>query len=87
MTSNLLSLHEASRSGSLQLGAKPVTKRIRAAFKDGRPDEEHMIAGFWDSGMGCRVQGDDGRDLGYFKPEVCQMKPTCHCYFKPRSSR
>src|SRR5579883_410515 len=71
MTSNLLSLHEASRKLSL-LGAKPVTKTIRVTFKDGRPNEEHVIAGFRDSGMGCRVLAADGRDLGYFGPEVCQ---------------
>jgi len=54
------------------MGAESVTKRMRVTFKDGRPDEEHVIAGFRDSKRGCRVQADDGRDLGYFGPEICQ---------------
>ena len=48
-----------------------MTKRMRVKFKDGRPDEEYVIAGFRNSGMGCRVHAADGRDLGYFGSDVC----------------
>jgi hypothetical protein len=49
-----------------------MMKVMRVAFKDGRPEEEYAIAGFRDSKMGCRIQADDGRDLGYFGPEHCR---------------
>ena len=56
----------------LAIEGESMTKLMRVRFKDGRPDEEHVIAGFRNSGMGCRVQAVDGRDLGYFGPEVCE---------------
>lgn len=45
---------------------------MRVTFRDGRPEEEHAIAAFRDSERGCRALAKDGRDLGYFGPEVCQ---------------
>ena len=46
-----------------------MSKIMRVTFKDGRPEEEHTIAAFWDSERGCRAGG--GRsDLGYFGAEV-----------------
>jgi hypothetical protein len=45
---------------------------MRVRFKDGRPDEEYVIAGFRNSAKGCRVHAADGRDLGYFGPEICR---------------
>lgn len=49
-----------------------MTKIMRVTFKDGRSEEEHAIAAFRDSEEGCRVQADDGRDLGYFGPDECR---------------
>ncbi len=45
---------------------------MRVTFKDGRPEEEHTIVAFRDSERGCRALAEDGLDLGYFGPEVCQ---------------
>ena len=50
---------------------------MRVTFKDGRPDEEHTIAAFRDSERGCRAPAEDGLDLGYFGPEVCQKHGSC----------
>ena len=56
----------------LHSGVSQMSKIMRVTFKDGRPEEEHTIAAFRDSERGCRALAEDGRDLGYFGPEVCQ---------------
>jgi len=48
------------------MDAESVKTRMRVTFKDGRPEQEYSIAGFRDSKMGCRIQAEDGRHLGYF---------------------